>query len=343
MWDRDACRPRGSGRDSWDSCGWLRGGRALNLRSRACPLTGKGWRLSELASAKQHHAELVAQVVPSGIARRPLGHEDGNNVGVSKPLEAMAVAQYLAEAEPELSFFVLVGDALDLGDEHRSVVLPGKVEVGLLGQPGARFDSGGPQGLSELVLCVCVALEAALDKCGIDEKRFSVPRQGGDLGFAVRGAQRRCRRSGRLEHRWWRRRGCGGGELREDVDQLRRELVQVGLHRSELVSAPEEEGEVEASGVRGSQLVEDGPNIVGALAQLGEGQWLVEWEGAVQIEPPAGLGARDLQPAACFAPVGEPDGRSLGDATGGPRPGDDRALVQAVVKDDVAGLDPPDQ
>jgi len=92
--------------------------------------------------------------------------------------------------------------------------------------------------------------------------------------------------------------------------------------------------------VAGSQLLEDGANVVGALAQMGEGQWLVEGKGAVQIEPPARLGTRHLQPAAGFAPVGEPDGRSLGDATGGARPGDDRALVQAVVKDDVAGLDP---
>jgi hypothetical protein len=81
---------------------------------------------------------------------------------------------------------------------------------------------------------------------------------------------------------------CCCGELREDVDEFRRQLVQVGLHRPELGSAPEEEeGEVEASGVGRFQLLEDGANVVGALAQLGEGQWLVEGEGAVQIEPPA--------------------------------------------------------
>jgi hypothetical protein len=92
-----------------------------------------------------------------------------------------------------------------------------------------------------------------------------------------------------------------------------------------------------------SQLLEDGSDVVGALAQLREGQWLAEGEGTVQVEPPAGLGAGDLEPAPCIAPVGEPDGRTLGHATGGARPGDDRAFVQAVVKDDVAGLHPPDQ
>jgi hypothetical protein len=54
--------------------------------------------------------------------------------------------------------------------------------------------------------------------------------------------------------------------LREDVDELRRELVQVGLHRPELVSAPEEEGEVEASGVRRFQLLENGADVVAVHA-----------------------------------------------------------------------------
>jgi hypothetical protein len=117
---------------------------------------------------------------------------------VSEPPESVAVPQHLAEAETELSLFVLVGDALDFGDEHRSVRLLGEVEVRLLGEPGAGFDSCGPQDSGELVLRVCVALEATLDQSGIDGERLPFPWQGGDLGFAVGGAKLRCRRSGRL-------------------------------------------------------------------------------------------------------------------------------------------------
>jgi hypothetical protein len=87
---------------------------------------------------------------------------------VSELPKSVAVSQHLAKAKTELSFFVLVGDALDFGDEDRSVCLPSEVEVRLHGQPGAGLDSRRPQGSGEFVLRVCVALEAALDKSGID-------------------------------------------------------------------------------------------------------------------------------------------------------------------------------
>ena len=44
---------------------------------------------------------------------------------IAETPKALAVAQDLAEAEPKLLFFVVVGDALDLGDEDCSLLLPG--------------------------------------------------------------------------------------------------------------------------------------------------------------------------------------------------------------------------
>jgi hypothetical protein len=51
----------------------------------------------------------------------------------SRPLTPTHIrsAADLAEAEAELFFLVVIGDALHLGDEHRVSRLPGEVEVGL--------------------------------------------------------------------------------------------------------------------------------------------------------------------------------------------------------------------
>ena len=123
----------------------------------------------------------------------------------------------------------------------------------------------------------------------------------------------------------------------------RRQLVQVGLHRPELGTAPEAEREVQASRMVCLQALEDGADGWRALAELGEGKRLIERERAVEVEPPARLRACLLQPAAGGAAVGEPDRRRFGDTACGSRPGGDRVLVHVVVEDDVAGLDPPDQ
>jgi hypothetical protein len=56
-----------------------------------------------------------------------------------KPLP---VAEHLAETEPELCFFVVGGDALDLRDENGPVLLPCQVEVRPWRQAAAWFDSG---------------------------------------------------------------------------------------------------------------------------------------------------------------------------------------------------------
>jgi hypothetical protein len=77
--------------------------------------------------------------------------------------EAVTIPEHLAQAQPELLFFVLVRDALDLGDEDGAFRLPGKVEVRLVRKPGARFNSCLAKNPCQSVLGVCMAFEAALD------------------------------------------------------------------------------------------------------------------------------------------------------------------------------------
>ena len=48
----------------------------------------------------------------------------------------------------------------------------------------------------------------------------------------------------------------------------------------------------------GLQVLQDGADPGGVLAELGEGQGRVEGEGAIQVEPPSWLGAFCLQPPA---------------------------------------------
>jgi len=55
--------------------------------------------------------------------------------------QALPVAEYLAETEPELMFLVLGGDALDFRHEDGSVLLPCQVKVRSWRQAAAWFDS----------------------------------------------------------------------------------------------------------------------------------------------------------------------------------------------------------
>lgn len=284
-------------------------------------LAGQGRRVVELVSAERHDAQLLAEVVPSRIVWSTLGHDDGHDVCVSEPPESVAVPQHLAKAETELSLFVLVGDALDFGDEDRSVRLPSEVVVRPLGQPGAGFDSRRPQDSGELVRGVCVALEAALDLLPLlllGRKRAppgaALPEQAagglvdvfpqlaaaGSLAGAAGGAS-----DGRLRSdRHWaphtvkpRSPPCRGNGSRSPSIRAERLPAWAALSCSRTART--------------------------SSARLRSWARVSDWrrgDGAVQVEPPAGLGAGDLEPAACFAPVGEPDGRTFGDATGGARP-----------------------
>jgi hypothetical protein len=297
----------------------------------------------ELVSTQHDDPELVTELAPRRIARCAFRHEHGDYVLVSESDKPVAVTQYLPQSEPQLPFLVFVRDALDLGDEDGAVFLPCEIEVRLPGPTRARLDAGTLQDSRELVLCVGVALDAALDEGGIDRERLAFGSEAADPSFAIRLAQcDRCLSGSRLL-RDFSRRGRYRSQLRECIDEFGWQLVQVRLHRAELAPAPEEEWKVEASGMVRSQLVRNRADIVGALAQVGKSQRPLEWERAIKVEPPARLGTRDLQPAAGRGPVGEPRGWSLCDAPGGTRPGDDRALVKAVVKDNVTDLDPPDQ
>ena len=64
--------------------------------------------------------------------RGALGYEDGYDFRVAETLEALAVAQHLAEAKAELFFLVVVSDALELGDKDCIARLPGQVKVRLI-------------------------------------------------------------------------------------------------------------------------------------------------------------------------------------------------------------------
>ena len=55
------------------------------------------------------------------------GREYSDGARVSESFETLAGAQDLAEVKPQLTFFVVVTAAFDLGDEDSSVRLPGEV------------------------------------------------------------------------------------------------------------------------------------------------------------------------------------------------------------------------
>ena len=117
-------------------------------------------------------------------------------------LQAVAVSEHLSESEPELPFFVVVGDAFDLGHEHAAVRFPSEVEVRLLRPARARFDSCVVQHASELVLRIGVPLEAALDQRRIDAKRLALTGEAAHAGFSIRLAECRGCRSWRMSASW---------------------------------------------------------------------------------------------------------------------------------------------
>src|SRR5262249_31785240 len=124
----------------------------------------------------------------------------------------------------------------------------GKVEVGLSGVPGPGFNSGLPEDLGQLVLSVGVPSEAMLDKSWVDCERLRLGRQRAYLGLSVCGAERWCRDPALMV--------CAGGgelgrcaELREELDKLHRQLVEVGLLGAGFGAAVEAEGKVQAPGM----------------------------------------------------------------------------------------------
>jgi hypothetical protein len=119
-----------------------------NVGASRSQLAGERRRFVELVPAEQRDAQLLAEVVPSGIARSTLRYQDGSDVWVSESPKSMAVPQHLAEPETELSLFVLVGDALDFGDEHRSVRLPGEAFI-LRGAGGTAISRAAGSGVLE--------------------------------------------------------------------------------------------------------------------------------------------------------------------------------------------------
>jgi hypothetical protein len=268
-------------------------------------------------------------------------HENGHDVVVAEPSKAVAVPQHLAETEPELLFFILVRDAFDFGDEDGAVSLPGQVEVRLVREPGTRLDPRLAKDVRERILGVGMALEPAFDKGRINREWLPLARQGADFSFPVLRAKRRGRSGWGL-----RGRRClpgGRGERREELDELRWQLIQVGLLRPRFGAAVEAEREVETSGMAGSQRVKDSADAWRPLTDVSKGYRPIQRERAVQVEPPARLRACLLKAAPGCATVGEPDRRRFGDMACGSRPGSYRMLVLVVVEDHVAGLDPPDQ
>jgi len=182
-------------------------------------------------------------------------HENGHDVVVAEPPEAVAVPQYLAESEPELLFFVLVRDALDLGDEDGAFGLPSQVEVRLVWEPGSRFDPRLAKDFRELILGVGMAFEPTLDQGRINREWLPLARQGAHRSFAVFRTDHRGRNRREL-----RARRClpgSRGERGEELDELCRQLIQVGLLRPGFGASVEAEREVETSGMPRSQHVKD--------------------------------------------------------------------------------------
>ena len=121
--------------------------------------------------------------------RLTLGHENSYDALMPECRQALPVAEYLAEAEPELSFLVVGGDALDFRHEDGLVLLPCQVEVRFWRQAGARFDSGVAEYAGELVLGIAVSSKAPFDHLRIDAERLSASGQSGCLCLTV-GARR---------------------------------------------------------------------------------------------------------------------------------------------------------
>jgi hypothetical protein len=88
---------------------------------------------ADLVSGQQYHAKVIAQLTPGRVAGAPLRHEHSHNAFIAKVPETIPVLQDLAKTQPELVLFVVVRDALDLGDEYDALVLPGKIKFGSRG------------------------------------------------------------------------------------------------------------------------------------------------------------------------------------------------------------------
>jgi hypothetical protein len=95
----------------------------------------QGRRVFELVSAQQHHSEFLAQLAPGGVARLTLGHENSYDAIMPECEQALPVAEYLTETDPELMFLVVGGDALDFRHEDGPVLLPCQVKVRPDGRP----------------------------------------------------------------------------------------------------------------------------------------------------------------------------------------------------------------
>jgi hypothetical protein len=105
------------------------------------------WGALDLVLGQQYYSEFVTQVFPGGVAGSSLWRQHSHNVIVAEALKTVAISQYLAQAEPKLFFFVVIRDALDLGNEDRSFYLPGNIEVGFTGKAGSRLDASLSQNL----------------------------------------------------------------------------------------------------------------------------------------------------------------------------------------------------
>ena len=106
--------------------------------------------------------------------------------------QALPVAEYLAETEPELMFLVLGGDALDFRHEDGPVLLPCQVKVRSWRQAAAWFDSGVAEDASQLVLGVGVSSQAPFDQRRIDAERIPASGQFGYRYLAVGRAEARA-------------------------------------------------------------------------------------------------------------------------------------------------------
>jgi hypothetical protein len=107
-----------------------------------------------------------------------LRNEHSDDAVVSQGKKALTIAQYLAETQTQLSLFVVVCDALDLGDVRMSVSFPSQIEVGLVRTPRPRLQSRRSQNPCKLVLSVCVTSKPALDEPRVDGERFTFERRG---------------------------------------------------------------------------------------------------------------------------------------------------------------------
>ena len=92
--------------------------------------------------------------------------------------QALPVAEYLAETEPEVMFLVGGGDALDFRHEDGPALLPCEVNVRSWPPAAAWFDSGVAKDASQLVLGVGVSSQAPFDERWIDAERIRASAEG---------------------------------------------------------------------------------------------------------------------------------------------------------------------